>query len=267
VGTTATRSDLGVRARTLLLVLGAIALATLLGPPGLVALLLLGGGVALVELGELQGVSRPVSLALSLVVVSAAGVWAATGLLPAWVAGASMVVGLAAVLVLPARLLRGPGLLLVVGGGVVLPALVVALQLSVRAPLWLAATFALLQVHDITAYLVGRRFGRIHPLPRLSPGKSVAGFVGGGAAIVLAAAWARAVFGVPVWGLDTAILALVLVAVAAGGDLALSAVKRRVGASDFGTTLPGHGGILDRFDNTVIGLPLFAWLIDAGLLL
>lgn len=117
---------------------------------------------------------------------------------------------------------------------------------------------------DSFAYLIGRQFGR-HPLaPRISPKKTVEGAVGGSlaAAVLLTAIFAagecfgllRVRFGM--------LTVYVLLASVLGqyGDLCLSAVKRVAGIKDFGRLLPGHGGVLDRFDSHLLVLP-FSYVI------
>ena len=114
---------------------------------------------------------------------------------------------------------------------------------------------------DIGAYFVGRALGKRKLIPSVSPGKTVAGAVGGLAASMLVAwAFARGVL-VPVanlgftpWG---AIAFGGLVSVAAQiGDLFESLLKREARVKDSSHIIPGHGGILDRFDSLIFVLPL-----------
>ena len=101
---------------------------------------------------------------------------------------------------------------------------------------------------DIGAYFVGRAIGKKKLAPAISPGKTVAGLYGGVAvATVLGAVWVlfRGL------GHPLIVLAPVFAAMAQGGDLFESWMKRRAGLKDSGHWLPGHGGVLDRLDGLV----------------
>lgn len=119
---------------------------------------------------------------------------------------------------------------------------------------------------DSTAYFGGRAMGKRKLLPRVSPKKTVEGAVWG---LVGSVSGALLVTGLlfPVLGgrealslPAAALLGLVIGGVAQVGDLAESALKREAGLKDSGRILPGHGGILDRFDAVFFTLPL-TWLL------
>lgn len=112
---------------------------------------------------------------------------------------------------------------------------------------------------DIFAYLVGKGLGK-HPLaPKLSPKKTIEGSIGGiicSALFLYLIAWVLETTGVvSVRNNGFFLLVLTGSAVAQFGDLAMSAIKRISGIKDFGKLLPGHGGVLDRFDSLLFVLP------------
>ena len=117
--------------------------------------------------------------------------------------------------------------------------------------------------NDVFAYLVGMTFGRHRLCDRLSPKKSWEGFFGGLAGAVatgLAAAYALDA-NYWVWG------GLALVASLSGvaGDLVESMFKREAGVKDSGQVIPGHGGVLDRFDALLLSAPyVFLYLLLVG---
>ena len=117
--------------------------------------------------------------------------------------------------------------------------------------------------NDVFAYLVGMTFGRHRLCERLSPKKSWEGFFGGLAGAVatgLAAAYALDA-NYWVWG-D---LALVASLSGVAGDLVESMFKREAGVKDSGQVIPGHGGVLDRFDALLLSAPyVFLYLLLVG---
>lgn len=119
---------------------------------------------------------------------------------------------------------------------------------------WIAVTYlCIIWANDVFAYLVGMALGR-HPLfERLSPKKSWEGFFGGVAGAVAVALLAGWRLGGDLWVWS----GLALVAAAAGvlGDLAESMFKRAAGVKDSGRSIPGHGGVLDRFDAVLLSAP------------
>lgn len=111
-------------------------------------------------------------------------------------------------------------------------------------------------VTDSGAYFTGRKFGKRKLWPEISPNKTIEGFVGG---IVLAVI--GAVIMQLITPFDVTWLMLIIVVVVSSifgqmGDLVESAIKRHYGVKDSGSILPGHGGILDRFDSLLFVLPL-----------
>jgi CDP-diglyceride synthetase len=125
---------------------------------------------------------------------------------------------------------------------------------------WGATLVLLVATCDAFSQLWGRLLGR-HPLcPRISPAKTVEGLVGGVAMTVLVAALISPLL--PVLQVDRRIILGAVVAVGAtAGDLGFSYFKRRLGIKDFSSTLPGHGGLLDRFDSLIVAAPLGTWTL------
>lgn len=124
---------------------------------------------------------------------------------------------------------------------------------------------------DVGAYAFGRTFGKKKLIPSVSPGKTVEGAVGGlGLAIVICLLYVRfilmpyAQLGLTIQG---AVLFAIVISVAAQtGDLAESLLKREAGVKDSSHIIPGHGGILDRFDSLLFVMPV-AFLLLGRLLL
>ena len=115
--------------------------------------------------------------------------------------------------------------------------------------------------NDTCAYCVGMLIGKHKMFPRLSPKKSVEGFIGGIAGAVLLGLIYGRIFGAHLISLsvpmrDCAIIAGVGALIAVVGDLAASAIKRDTGIKDYGRLIPGHGGILDRFDSILFTAPV-----------
>lgn len=141
-------------------------------------------------------------------------------------------------------------------------------------PAWLACVYLRLQINgewkimflltlvaaaDIGAYFAGTQFGKHKLAPAVSPGKSWEGFAGG---LVASAVFAFAVWNV-LWAQQLPLLTLLIVAAltmvaSVIGDLLESMLKRYRGIKDSGNILPGHGGILDRFDSISAAAPIFA---------
>ena len=141
--------------------------------------------------------------------------------------------------------------------------------LVVFNPLLPLSVFVFLWVNDTGAYCVGSLLGRHKLFPRISPGKSWEGSIGGAVFVLLAAygigyldnmtglgadspSWlANGMLSIPEWlGLG-----LVVVVFGTWGDLVESLFKRTLGIKDSGNILPGHGGMLDRFDSSLLAIP------------
>lgn len=118
---------------------------------------------------------------------------------------------------------------------------------------------------DTCAYCVGVKRGKHKMSPVLSPKKSVEGAVGGLAGTFLLTALYAAVFREQMGITAAQVLVLAAISTVGGvismiGDLAASAIKRNYEIKDYGTLIPGHGGILDRFDSVIFTAPVIYYL-------
>ncbi|MGR6982162.1 phosphatidate cytidylyltransferase [Testudinibacter sp. P27/CKL/0425] len=115
------------------------------------------------------------------------------------------------------------------------------------------------QLSDVFQYVVGKLFGKHKIAPNVSPSKTVEGLFGGGLIAVL--------IGTSLWWITpfsigyAALFSLVIVICGFLGGLSLSAVKRSMGAKDWGTMISGHGGIMDRIDSVLFAAPVFFHLV------
>lgn len=123
----------------------------------------------------------------------------------------------------------------------------------------LLGLFIMIWTNDTFAYLVGRAVGKHKLSKRLSPNKSIEGFIGG-VVFAFGAAYALNYFGnSELEFTQWAVLALIASVGGTLGDLFESSLKRTAGVKDSGQIIPGHGGILDRIDSFLFVAPL-AWL-------
>lgn len=235
---------LGLPAAATLALIGFVVLAgawewsALLGTPGAAAR---GGYVllVLVLLGAAWAVTREPA-ALRALLLAAAGWWmvallwlsVAPGRVHGWSAGLAGLFALVPAGIALAEIRLAPG----IGAALTLFALV------------------LIVAADTGAFFAGRRFGRVRLAPRVSPGKTWEGAIGGLALAALVASAGAAWFDVPVSqmlpvGLAAAAFSIV-------GDLTESMLKRHAGVKDSGSIFPGHGGMLDRIDSVTAGAPV-----------
>ncbi len=197
-------------------------------------------------------------LAVPAAVAAIAGIL--LGKLVAGWAGLVVVLALAASTWLVARAHRWPAVW--AGFGVlyigIAPAMLVWMRNATEDGLvFVLFLFAVVWSADTLAFFAGRAIGGPKLAPRWSPNKTWAGFIGGivgAAASGAVMAWA---FALPFIA-GAALLGAALGVVAQGGDLFESWIKRRAGAKDSGTLIPGHGGVLDRLDGLIFATPAFA---------
>lgn len=127
-----------------------------------------------------------------------------------------------------------------------------------HAPAW--AVLFLVWANDTASYFAGRALGGPRLAPLVSPGKTVAGGLAGlAAAAAVGAGAGPGLLGLPVPA--AAVFALLVGLAAQAGDLFESLLKRSAGVKDSGRLIPGHGGVLDRFDSLAFALPLSYYLL------
>lgn len=116
------------------------------------------------------------------------------------------------------------------------------------------------QLSDVLQYVFGKLFGKHKVAPKVSPAKTWEGLIGGGltASAIGAGLW----WITPFSPLEAAGMAMAIVSAGFVGGLVLSAVKRSLGAKDWGTMIEGHGGAMDRMDSVSFAAPVFFHLTN-----
>lgn len=125
----------------------------------------------------------------------------------------------------------------------------------------LLLVFGLIWSNDVFAYLTGRLLGKHKLFPRISPGKTIEGSLGGLVFTILAICILSHYL---LWLTIPVAVGLAIISVVFGtlGDLCESLLKRQAGVKDSGNLIPGHGGILDRFDSILFSVPfIFVYLL------
>ncbi len=126
---------------------------------------------------------------------------------------------------------------------------------------------------DTCAYFVGSKFGKHKMTPKISPKKSWEGAVGGVAGAVIVNLLIFLIFNMvikerlllPYWAVI--LITVVLAVISMFGDLSASVIKRNYGAKDFGKLIPGHGGVMDRFDSCIFVLPTLYFIVRLAAML
>ena len=152
--------------------------------------------------------------------------------------------------------------------GTLIPFLLSALvriRIMENGVFFIAAPFVMAFLPDTGAYLVGCAFGKHKLCPVISPKKTVeglfGGFLGGIVGMIAYALVLQFFFGFTVNYLYAGIYGILGAGFATFGDLMFSVIKRQTGIKDYGKLLPGHGGILDRFDSVTVVAPLAELLL------
>lgn len=250
-----------------LLIPGVYVIIRYLPPWALTLLLMVGGGLALLELYRISFQSRPnhalVGTGLALSTLTLARHHLSYDLTDLLAVG---------ILTLPIALLLSPGPAerrikdtAITVFGVIYVGLTLSTVASARLLTggeWLVLFLAVVTwAADTGAYYAGTLWGKHLLAPRISPKKTVEGLLGGIGLAVAAALLAQAWFIPQLQPMDTVILGVVLTVAGLFGDLWESAIKRRVGVKDSGSILPGHGGMLDRIDSLLFTAPAFYYYV------
>lgn len=141
---------------------------------------------------------------------------------------------------------------------IVLPFSLLTLLAFVRGyfdPCLVLAFFFLIWTNDTGAYLSGSLFGKLKLAPSISPGKTLEGFIGG-VLLTLSVSWIISRWLVEIHLKHWLFMALIVSVFGTLGDLVQSKMKRIANVKDSGKLMPGHGGVLDRFDGVLVSLPL-----------
>lgn len=152
--------------------------------------------------------------------------------------------------------------------GLILPYMLCAIVRILMQPngrFFVLVPFAVAFISDSFAYLVGIKFGKHKLAPIISPNKSIEGVVGG----VVVTIVGMVIYGLVLqlgFGFSVNYLYVTIYAVAGSaagifGDLCFSVIKRQTGIKDYGNLIPGHGGILDRFDSMIMVAPFMEILL------
>ncbi len=127
-------------------------------------------------------------------------------------------------------------------------------------------------IADSGAYFIGTFFGKTKLCPAISPKKTIAGFIGGIVTniifyivfcIIYCSIMTKKGINTSVNWFTVVLIAMVCAVLGTLGDLAASTLKRQLGIKDYGKLMPGHGGVLDRFDSVLLVLPFFTAFVQA----
>ncbi len=140
---------------------------------------------------------------------------------------------------------------------VLVPAWVLLVALQYSEPKLVLYILALIWMADITAFFVGKRFGRHKLAPSISPGKTWEGVLGALSVSFLIIGLGYSILQPGMSILSWVILGIISVVFSIVGDLFESSYKRIRNIKDSGTLLPGHGGMLDRIDSLTAAIPMF----------
>ena len=257
-------SELTLRAGTAFVLMGPALAALYFGPPYSDVLVLIACGLAAWEWARLCG-RGTLGLPGGLTIAAVLAAIVAGSVREYSIGGWLIAVGAMAVTLLATRLRRaeavwfGLGVIYLAAAGLAFVWLRHDPEFGRAMVLWLVVVVS---VTDTGAYFAGRGLGGPKLAPSISPGKTWAGLFGGMIAAAAAGLVAALLIGHEILTLIVASLALAIISQV--GDLFESSLKRRFGAKDSGSLIPGHGGVLDRIDGLLAGALLVGgviWLV------
>jgi len=145
-----------------------------------------------------------------------------------------------------------------IGYAILIPTWLGVVELQLQSPWLMMFVFVLVWAADIGAYFFGRKFGKNKLAPKVSPGKSVEGLLGGLAVSLLIGLLLKNLVGLNELSIVQALIIFsIVVLFSVLGDLSESLFKRSSGVKDSSQLLPGHGGILDRIDSLTAAVPIY----------
>ncbi|WP_443712356.1 phosphatidate cytidylyltransferase, partial [Ruminococcus bicirculans (ex Wegman et al. 2014)] len=162
------------------------------------------------------------------------------------------------------------------GVGILLPysfsTLVTMAGLGGKGVFMIVLTLAAAWLADSGAYFAGTFFGKTKLCPEISPKKTVEGLIGGvisnGILMLIISLFYQFVLkGEPIHYLGVLIAGMLAALIGLVGDLTASVIKRQTGIKDYGNIMPGHGGIMDRFDSVLLVAPFMYYMFTQGLIL
>jgi len=123
----------------------------------------------------------------------------------------------------------------------------------------IAWLLVVVQLSDVAQYVCGKLLGKRKIAPKLSPSKTLEGFIGG---VLLASTVGALLFWITPFSFwQAALLALIVNLLGFAGGLVMSAIKRDRGVKDWGQMIEGHGGMLDRLDSVCFAAPIFFHIV------
>jgi len=252
------------RSLTLLVLLHLFCLAMWLGALAFTVLIALILSLGLCELSRHVRISRPLFIAPGLAVFLIM-LYQSNALIPAF----PLFLAIAAITFLCDRhRVRHPVFLVGFALFLLAPAAASLVRLFEMHVNRVISLLFLLQWNNVFGLLFGKLFGRTHLFKTISPGKTLEGYLSGGVGVLLGLFLLHSYIPVfPSWDTGADLMRIgVIFLFGNAGDLLFSTLKRKLDIKDFGRLLPGHGGVLDRFDDILFVTPIFYLMAGYGLI-